>query len=182
MTECSCRSQSYSENIGSFDFHGFSRFKSNLVSDNVSRGTKLYSLPDGGILFAEGNCEEQKGKIRAYGMIDEMTPIEFELVFEPSETDCKVTLRIQLPVSEELSWSYKIEEGRSLLMNYTFEARTFSAWCILKCAGAAALTICLLCLPSLVGGPAAYAACLVAAGLSEGAAAGIAICVAQKCR
>jgi hypothetical protein len=51
--------------------------------------------------------------------------------------------------------------------------------CVLRCGGTAILGVLVKCLPSLVGGPGAYIACVTSS--AGGAAAGIAACIATKC-
>jgi len=74
----------------------------------------------------------------------------------------------------------RIIGASSVVPSSDVQALGLSFWCVLRCGGAAILGTLVKCLPSLVGGPAAYVAC-VTASIGTGTAAAIAICVATKC-
>jgi hypothetical protein len=98
----------------------------------------------------------------------------------PSQITLTIEFRQPLPFGPQ-TWQFDVS-GNSMHVSSPpataqLLATNFNFGCILQCAGTSILPTLLQCLPSLLGGPAAFVSCVVA---QLGASAGpIAMCIAQ---
>lgn len=157
--------------------------------------TQLHITPEGDALVSSSFASGNEGDIVLRGMIGAI-PYEIHLKVSLDGSTIVVTLQVTKPIPlGPFTWRFNLggivtnDTGDIIgatsvaLIDTDIPATAagggFNWWCVLKCGGTGILPVLLMCLPALAGGPAAFVSCVVAK--VGGSAAGIAVCVAQKC-
>jgi hypothetical protein len=157
---------------------------------------QIHTTPDGGV-FASAAVPTANGlgaKVRLTGSIG-LTPSVLTLAhtIDYQGKAVAVTLTVEQPIKVEQTWHFNFA-GVTPLPNGNYSAssleldttKTFLSSqfsldqrCVNNCGGQAGWTLLGVCLLSLIAGPEAYVACVIA-GLGP-AAVGIAVCAAYNC-
>lgn len=151
---------------------------------------RYHFTPEGDFLVSSATSVGNEGDVVLRGSIGPF-PYEIHLKIKLDGSTVQVTLDMDKPIDlPPYTWTFdllgiiKDAQGNTvgasdIKPSASMAAAGFDYWCILRCGGTTILAILLKCLPSLVGGPAAFVSC-VTASAGEGAA-GIAACIASKC-
>ncbi len=150
----------------------------------------IHITESGDILSTSAQAFGNDGHIVLRGSIGPF-PYEMHLTVKMDGSTITVTLDIEKPINlPPYVWSFDLQgimsnaagdivSATGVKPSLTMPAMGLDWWCVARCGGLAILTILVTCLPALAGGPAAYIACVT--GRAGEGAAGIAVCIAEKC-
>jgi hypothetical protein len=162
----------------------------------VSTFNQVHVTSAGDALVSTGRAAGNIGDVVLNGSIGPI-PYEIHLHFEldAGMGEITVTLKMEKPIQAgPYTWKFKLHGIVRDSMNNIVAASDvvasdiqhgvgiapFLNWgCVLKCGGLGILGALVTCLPSLVGGPAAYITCVT--GQAGAGAASIAACIAKEC-
>jgi hypothetical protein len=162
---------------------------------SVVATSAIHTTEGGGTFLATSSIADLRGDVTLTGSIGPL-PVELHLTIkvDPAAGTVSVTLEVDKPIQlGPFTWIFKLggtaKDAKGNLIGAqsitlspdtpAFEATGIGSHflCFLKCAGLAIVPILLECLPSLVGGPQGFIACVV--GKAGSGAASIAACVAK---
>ncbi len=199
-----CKRVCHCDNVGQMDSsnYGVVSIDANSVAQLTARAiagstTQVHLTPGGGLLATHVStlANGQGCTVHFEGSIGPI-PYKGDITVEidVGKHEIRVKLHLDLPFPFDHEWIYKmhglaqIPGGGLAVSSLSLDTSRMAAvsinpslnwWCVLKCGGLGILGILIKCLPSLTGGIPAYVACVTSQ--AGAGAAGIAVCIAQKC-